>query len=390
MPYRVDYGTLGEATRTPQGGLAVPAALTRAGVFTYVNPDGTTRREWRPLSEVQRADTLASLKGAPLTVRHPPPGRLAPENYNQYARGHVGDDVRMDSDKTAATLYVQGKEALDAIKSGWREVSCGYDARRIDATPGVVPEGEPDAGQRYDMVQRDIQYNHVALVPKGRAGTDVRLRLDSAGDSIREDEDMKIEIIGGTEYEVGTPAHADARKRQDAADAATKAEVERLRTEHAEAKGQLAATKSRLDALEAAEKQRADAAEREVLIGKAASVLGAGWKADGKDSAAITAEILAKQFPDVRLDEVAEAERPAYVKGLLATIKSGQRTDAAPRRAPAAPVPFAPTTPGKPTGTAAYRADNYEEMESLCQRPMAISRYKPQPMLQQPMIENQR
>ena len=368
----------------------MPAALTRAGVFTYVNPDGTTRREWRPLSEVQRADTLASLKGAPLTVRHPPPGRLAPENYNQYARGHVGDDVRMDSDKTAATLYVQGKEALDAIGKGWREVSCGYDAKRLDMTPGIVPEGEPDAGQRYDMVQRDIEYNHVALVPKGRAGKDVRLRLDAAGDATREDEDdMRIEIISGVEHEVGTPAHADARARQDAADKERAAEVAKLRNDAAEAKGALAAAKARLDALEAAEKVRTDAAEREALIGKAAAVLGKEWKADGKDSAAITSEILAKQYPDVRLDEVDAAERPVFVKALLAAIKPGQRTDAAPAlRKPASPVPFkgAPA-PGRSV-VEQFRVDSMDMGSEACSRPLAISRKKPAQYIQPTMIEN--
>ncbi len=391
MAFRIDYGSLGTAHKTPQGGYAIPADLTRAGVFVYRNPDGSERREWRPLAEVQREDTIASLRGAPLTVRHPAPGRIDPQNHDRYSRGHVGDDVRMDGAKTAATIYAQGKEAIDAIGKGWRQVSCGYDARKMEHTPGIVPEGEPDAGQRYDAIQRDIFYNHVALVPKGRAGDEVRLRLDAAGDCLREDEDMtKIEIIGGTEYEVGTPAHAAARTRQDAADAASAAELVKLRNDAAETKGALAAATARLATLEAESKQRADEAERVGVLAKAQPIMGKEWKADGLDNGQIIAAVIAKVHPSIRLDAEPEASRPAFIKGLWASLPAATRTDAAPtgRKQPAPPVPFKPGQ--RQTFTERYRADAMDMGGVMCDRPMAISRRKPEPVLQSTMSENQR
>jgi uncharacterized protein len=50
----------------------------------------------------------------------------------------------------------------------------GYEVRE-DHTPGTWN------GQAYDLVQRDIRYNHVALLPpgSGRAGRECALRLDS-------------------------------------------------------------------------------------------------------------------------------------------------------------------------------------------------------------------
>lgn len=379
---RLDYGSLGEAKRTPQGGMEIPADLTRAGVFTY-HRDGAVVREWRPVAEVSRPATLDSLKNAPLTVGHPREGKVDPANYRKHAVGHVGTDVRMDGTKTAATLYIQSDDGLKAIDRGWRDVSCGYNCD-TDETPGVVPAGEPDAGQSYDRVQRNIFYNHNAIVPRGRAGT-ARLHLDAADNIITEDT-MKIEIIGGVEYEVGTAPHTDARTRQDAADKATKAQAAAL----AEANGKLAAQQARLDALDAAEKQRADAAALAALVAIAQPVLGKDWKADGLSTEQITAAVIAKQFPGVRLDAVAEAERPAFVKGLMAGIvapKSKEtRNDAkpAPRQ-----VPFPGASRAPRQGTAAYRQDALDEMESTCRAPLSLSKRKPRedvPMATQ--IEN--
>ncbi len=388
MPERLDYGTLGEVRPTPQGGLAIPAHLTRAGVFTYIR-NGRPVREWRPMAEVSRPATLDSLKNATLTVGHPKDGKVSPKNYQRVAAGHLGDDVRMDGHHTAGTVFVQSEAGLKAIADGWRDVSCGYNCDAKDI-PGIVPAGEPDAGQPYDRMQTNILYNHPAIVPHGRAGT-ARLHLDAA-DNVAEDsmDVKKIETIGGIEYEVDTPAHGDARTRADAADKAVKDELAKLRADAAEAKGKLAALESEAAGYRKERQDAADAAARTELVAKAAIVLGKDWKADGKDAAAITAEIVAKQFPDVRLDAVPEAERAGYVKGLLAGIKApaATRNDAAPKgKHVPVPRPF----PGAQRSPAAQiRLDSMAESDGMCTRPMAISRQKPQPFLQPTMAENQR
>ena len=50
-------------------------------------------------------------------------------------------------------------------------MSLGY-VCKIDETPGEWN------GQKYDQIQRDINYNHLAVVHKGRAGN-ARIRLDA-------------------------------------------------------------------------------------------------------------------------------------------------------------------------------------------------------------------
>lgn len=170
---RLDFvGRLDGARRTPQGGLRAPANLTRVGVLTYRNADGTERRELRPPEEVFAEDSLESLKLAPVTIGHP--GVVGPSNYKALAVGVVGENVKPSGIFVRSDVLVQDGETVGRIdRRELEELSCGYQVR-LDMTPGVW-EGQP-----YDCVQRDIRYNHVGLGPKGwgRAGADVRLHLD--------------------------------------------------------------------------------------------------------------------------------------------------------------------------------------------------------------------
>lgn len=174
--YDLRSGTTGARRRTASGGLVVDAHVTRTGVLTYRQPDGSVRREYRPPEEVFHPDSLATLAHATLTDDHP--GKVDPGNWRRNAIGHVAGDPppRRDGDKVATELHLQHDDAIEKAEDGdLQEASCGYDCH-YDPTPGRSPEGE-----KYDGVQRRIRYNHVALGPPGwgRAGPDVRLRLDS-------------------------------------------------------------------------------------------------------------------------------------------------------------------------------------------------------------------
>lgn len=196
--------------------MRVPAYLTRSGVFEYEQPNGSVIREWRPPEEVGNADSLRTLVNAPVTLEHPNE-KVTSQNFRKYAAGHAeAGTVKMDGDKVSAVLIVQDARLISDIeRNARREISCGYDCD-VQELAGIVPEGFPDAGKRYDRIQRNIRYNHVAVVEDGRAGPAVRLRLDSNGNQTkREQTTMEKEIIDGVPYEVGTPAHSDARKRYD-------------------------------------------------------------------------------------------------------------------------------------------------------------------------------
>ena len=165
------------AERTPQGGLRVPAFLTRAGVFEYRNANGSVRREYRPPTEVFDAQSLCSLEDAPVTDGHQ--GAVRPDSFQSLAKGHVRS-IKQDGQFVAGVVLVQDAALVAAVERGERrEVSCGYECR-LDMTPGTTPDGEA-----FDAIQRNIKYNHCAMLPvgAGRAGREVALRLDSAGDA---------------------------------------------------------------------------------------------------------------------------------------------------------------------------------------------------------------
>jgi len=171
---RYDVAAFGKPERTPQGFLRVPAFLTRAGVFSYKRADGTTIREYRPADEVFAPQSLSSLASAPVTDLHPTE-MVSPKNVRDLSIGHVSETVRQDGSRVAAHITVQDAKAIELVEAGKRrEISCGYRCR-IDATPGTFD------GEAYDVVQRDIQYNHAALGPRnwGRAGSEIALRIDS-------------------------------------------------------------------------------------------------------------------------------------------------------------------------------------------------------------------
>ncbi len=160
--------------RTSQGFLTVAARVSRTGVLEYHLGDGTVRRELRAPDEVFHQDSLASLEGAPVTVNHH--GLVTSRNVAQFGVGHVRGAGQRDDHYVTATMAVERQDAVTKVEArDLVEVSAGYTCG-FDMTPGEWH------GQRYDCAQRGIRYNHVALGPAGwgRAGPDVRLRMDSA------------------------------------------------------------------------------------------------------------------------------------------------------------------------------------------------------------------
>jgi hypothetical protein len=121
---------------------------------------------WRDPAEVFSAATMASFEGKTLTLTHPAE-LLQTFNDNRHNQGHVqnvhrGTEALEDGNfPLLADIVVKGPEAIQAIEDGQRELSCGY-------LYTLAKEG-------YRWDQRNILGNHVALVPKGRAGSEARI-----------------------------------------------------------------------------------------------------------------------------------------------------------------------------------------------------------------------
>jgi hypothetical protein len=66
---RTDFtGTFRKVEETEQGGVRMPAALTRVGVFRYRDAQGREWGELRPPEEVFAPASLATLRDAPVDL----------------------------------------------------------------------------------------------------------------------------------------------------------------------------------------------------------------------------------------------------------------------------------------------------------------------------------
>ncbi len=273
-------GRLDRAKRTSIGGAYINARVSRIGVLRYHLPDGTVRRELRHPDEVFKADSLATLDSVPVIDIRDHTAILTPADYKRASVGHV-KSVTFDAKYIECELVVQDEATLDAIDLGERaEISCGYVCKH-DWTPGTF-DGEP-----YDLIQRDIKYNHVALCPpnRGRAGPDVGLRLDNQTDArwgvasiTHGDTIMKIVKIDGTDFEYGTDAHiakldsvsvASVTKAKTDAEAAAQVKLDAIAAEKTAETKRADEAQAKLDSTTVAfETFKADAAKAKALFGQ--------------------------------------------------------------------------------------------------------------------------
>ena len=220
-----------KATKTDEGFIRDTPIVGRTGILVYRNADGSERREYRPPEEAFKADSLASLMGKPITIGHK--AFVTAGNAAQVAPvGSVLSEGRQDGNNIKADIVVYNLDT-DA-----RELSCGY-TLDLDETPGTTPQGE-----HYDAIQRNIQYNHLAIVPRGRAGI-ARLNMDGSqvvddDSEVKEANKMaemtKIRLDSGIEYECAPEV---------------KVEIEKMRKDSAEAKKAHDTLQAKFDALEA-------------------------------------------------------------------------------------------------------------------------------------------
>jgi hypothetical protein len=253
--------------RLGSGAIRVLAMISRTGIFEYQNPDGSIRRELRTPEDTFDEASLATLKGVPVVDHTDHSDMLTTSTTKAAAIGHV-EAPRRSADMVAADLVVHHGPVIAAIERGERsDVSAGYHCT-LDRTPGTWQ------GEHYDGVQRNVKYNHVAVLPhgKGRAGTAVGLRLDSKEQPMSMSPEETTKFINQT----ATQRYEELRAEQDLGPPvdAGPAQLEmhaglRRQFTHAKFRGTLetdVAYQTRVDAAEAVEARTLqDAEERRTL-----------------------------------------------------------------------------------------------------------------------------
>jgi len=299
-------------TKTPEGFLTGRAIITNVGVFPYVMDDGSVRLELRPAEEVFHPDSIASLKNKVLTNDHPTVAVDA-DNAADLQKGFVGDTVYADGFHLSAPITITDADTVADVQAGKRGLSAGYSVD-IDETSGVW------MGIHYDVIQRNIRYNHTAVVERGRAGDSARMKLDSADgvpvsvqisqptQTKEENEPMKKIKIDGVEYEAEgevikqlTTAQAKLDAANEAASASAKANSE-LQAKLDAATEELASAKTKLDEAATAAPEQVEAAVQARLdIMVSAGKAGVEVKKEDTNIEIQKAVIL-KASPDAKLD----------------------------------------------------------------------------------------
>jgi hypothetical protein len=316
--------------QTSDGFLGFSARFARTGIQMYrgdeIDPDGMHKdssggRRFqadklypvdRPAEEVFAQRALGSFLAKPITNDHPSNG-VTIDNWSALAKGAIGEVVR-DGEYARMSGLITDKATISDYQAGKRELSGGYGAEIVVAD-GVNAKGEPFVAK-----QTTIDGNHVALVDRGRAGSECSIRdalprCATAPQSFldhflkQEIPAVKTMLIDGLTVDI---ANADtamatiqtilaARDEARGKVAGLQTEVATLSTDKATLEAKVVTVEKQLADSKPTTAQLLDAAKSYALTLGKAKALGA-TVADAMDEAAIM-----KAVVDAKMGDVAKA-----------------------------------------------------------------------------------
>lgn len=338
---RYDTGELAKPLKMGNGWLRADGYLTRTGVFTYRNADGTERRELRKPEDVFHPAHLDSIKMMPITDTHPPEF-LTSRNTGEHQRGHMGEKVEPEGTLIKGNMLFTDAALIQKLERGdMNQISMGYTCD-VDETPGTT-----ETGEMYDGIQKNIRANHVAIVPRGRAGAEARVHMDSEASVMLSIQTLsganrsnspgggttvKKIRVDGVDYDEGSKELKDAleayaKKLDEHHQKMTTAEEDR-RKETRDHKAAMDDINTKLAQMQAktdaaaeraakAEKEKEDAVKaalaehtaRQVLVATARPILGKKFKFDGVSDKDIKLAVLRETSPELEL----KGKQDAYI-----------------------------------------------------------------------------
>lgn len=187
------------------GYMAIRARAARTGIYDYlgieVDPEGKhfaadeIIKVYRPPEEVFDRESLASYVGKPITNDHPAEP-VTSANWRDVAGGTIMSACREtieSGDFITFDLAFMDADLIRDIESGKRELSNGYGAEVI-VKDGITEDGEP-----YQAIQTNMRGNHVAVVDRGRAGSQCRIG-DAAPCEVIDANTIRPNLISGRTY----------------------------------------------------------------------------------------------------------------------------------------------------------------------------------------------
>lgn len=324
---RYDRGEVrGDAKITDEGYIRANAVVTRTGIFLYKNPDGSIRRELRHPDDVWHADSIETMEMIPITNNHPEERLVTAKNSKRLAIGYTGQKIKRDGEYVIANLVITDNDGVDEVRlNGKKELSLGYTVD-LEDEQGVY-NGEP-----YDARQRNIRYNHLAIVDRARAGNEARIALDSqdAVEITMEINMSKRKIKIDAEELIVEPAtadyvdrlHEDLRNLEDERKR-VEDEIKMIRDRLEKAEAERDAMRDKMSEMQKETMMNHDSAEfkkavseRVKLYETAKEYLGSDTKLDSMSDLQIKRAVIAKCRKSINLDGKSEV----YVDAMFDTI----------------------------------------------------------------------
>lgn len=175
MEYAIDYINSDgvEVTVDDRGIAHVDAIILREGPMRYIRPGIGVR--WEHVDQEALESAVDTAGGAPVTEGHPP-DFLNPEIIEDHVAGVAdmsAEIVDLDNGRSAVMhhMMIHDQKLIEKIEEGKTQISTGRTFEAVD-NPGEFE------GIEYDIVQRDLQINHIAIVDSGRCGDDCSIITD--------------------------------------------------------------------------------------------------------------------------------------------------------------------------------------------------------------------
>ena len=159
--------------KTQDGYYQGNVVCTGVGVFKYLGDDRKFVGRLRDVEDVKAA--TKTINCIPVTLQHPN-SPVNVDNVSDLQVGMTANDASFDGLNNHVTVTITNKKAIEAIDKGEvKAFSMGYKCNVVDHA-GVWQ------GVHHDQQQKDIVYNHIALVKNGRAGDKVRFMVGDSAD----------------------------------------------------------------------------------------------------------------------------------------------------------------------------------------------------------------
>lgn len=187
--YRID--AIGEITNyqeSPEGFLTLFMTFSKVGPLEYRRADGTVEIEHVTEETLFDEESLTTAAHKPICYLHPPE-RVTAHNFWKFARGATGSKIIRDEPYATIIGTIHDATLVDIVKSNKaRQISAGYTVQTVRKADGK-------------LYQQNRVYNHFSVVPSGRAGSDVRVHLDSP--------DSDLNVGASDDRVIMTPVRCD-------------------------------------------------------------------------------------------------------------------------------------------------------------------------------------